>query len=598
MAGIPCHLKRKVDQRVNMDSNSTPLINESAVLLVSGGAKGITSQCAVKIAEVARCRFILVGRSSILDLEPDWAIGFKSSEELQDSALTFYKNKGEKVTPKLLQNEIKNILSSREISLTLQEIEKVGGEAIYITADVTDEKSLTPQIQSAVKKFGTVTGVIHGAGNLADKLIENKSGKDFDLVVNTKIIGLRNIIKAVKPEALKFIVLFSSVAGFFGNTGQSDYAIANEILNKSAYIIYKSQPNCRVISINWGPWDSGMVSPELKRVFEERNIHLISTESGVEALINELTRVNQNTPQIVIGSPINLNIEFKPFQSSEIIVRRSLNLKNNLFLNDHRVGSQAVLPATCASSWFADSCESLNPGFSFIHMEDFKVLKGITFDNDDHDYEMELKLLSETNDNKKVYEAIVTSQNGKNQKMFHYSGQITLAKDIQVPPRNKPIQEFNLDSSKFRKGIDFYQDGTLFHGPSFQGIQEVLLLNENSVITQVSLPQMDPFDQGQFTARTTNPFINDAIVQSLLIWTQEFNDAPCLPSRLHEWDQYRIIPFGVPAWAILTITYHNDFAVVGDILVQDEEGFEFFHFKGLEGTISRNLKRFIGKKDS
>jgi hypothetical protein len=109
---------------------------------------------------------------------------------------------------------------------------------------------------------------------------------------------------------------------------------------------------------------------------------------------------------------------------------------------------------------------------------------------------------------------------------------------------------------------------------------------------------MDPFDQGQFKARTTNPFINDAIVQSLLIWTQEFNDAPCLPSRLHEWDQYRIIPFGVPAWAILTITYHNDFAVVGDILVQDEEGFEFFHFKGLEGTISRNLKRFIGKKDS
>lgn len=270
-----------------MVKENTTLLNESAVLLISGGAKGITSQCAVKIAETARCRFILVGRSSILDPEPDYAKNSTSSEELQENALKFYKKKGKKITPKVLQKEIKNILSSREISSTLCKIEKHGGEVVYISADVTDEKSLIPQIQSAIKKLGPITGVIHGAGNLADKLIENKSSIDFDLVVNTKIKGLENIIQAVNPKALRFLILFSSVAGFFGNTGQSDYAIANEILNKSAYIIQKSLPDCHVISINWGPWDSGMVSPELKKVLKERNIQLISTEFGAESLIRK-----------------------------------------------------------------------------------------------------------------------------------------------------------------------------------------------------------------------------------------------------------------------------------------------------------------------
>jgi len=581
-----------------MVKKNTALLTESAVLLISGGAKGITSQCAVKIAETARCRFILIGRSSILDPEPEYAKNSESSEELQENALGFYKEKKKKITPKVLQQEIKNILSSREISSTLHKIEEYGGEVIYISSDVTDEKSLIPQVHSAIKKLGQITGVIHGAGNLADKLIENKSSKDFDLVVNTKIKGLENIIQAINPEKLKFLVLFSSVAGFFGNIGQSDYAIANEILNKSAYIIKKSLPDCHVVSINWGPWDSGMVSPELKKVFKERNIQLISTEFGVETLIKELTSKKHDASQIVIGSPINMGIEFKSFESSVISVRRQLSLKNNPFLKDHTIGSMAVLPATCGSSWLANTCESLNPGFSFYHMEDFKILKGITFDNESHDYETELKLLPETDDGKRIYEVTITSQKGNSRKVFHYNGKVFLTKKMPIPPRHQTVRELNLDSSKFKKGSDFYQNGTLFHGPSFQGIQEVLLLTENKVITQVSLPQMDPLNQGQFLAQTINPYINDAIVQNLLIWTQEFYDAPCLPSRLHQWDQYQMVPFGMPVWVILNIKSHNEHAVVGDMLVQDEEGVEFFRFTGLEGTISKHLKRMIGRKGS
>lgn len=577
-----------------MVKQNTPLLDSNAVLLVSGGAKGITAQCVKQIAEKAACRFILAGRSAILDPEPAWAQGLENSADLQKSALKFYKDEGKKVTPKALQKEIKNVLSSREIHATLQDIQAAGGKAVYVSADVTDEKALTKGVKAAVEEMGAVTGVIHGAGNLADKLIENKSARDFELVVNTKIKGLRNILQAVQPENLRFLVLFSSMAGFFGNAGQADYAMANEILNKSAHILDKSLPDCRVLSINWGPWDSGMVSPELKKVFKERNIHLIPADLGAQALIKELTRAEQPAAQILIGSPIHADLEFQPLQGEKFSVTRKLKLEDNPFLNDHRIGEQAVLPATCASAWLADTCASFHPGYSFSHMEDFKVLKGITFDGQGRSYQTELQLLPESNNQQKVYQVTVTSQNGTKRRTFHYSSQVTLLKEAPTQPRHELPQ--GLDAA--RNGSDFYADGTLFHGPSFQGIQEVLKLSEDTVITRVSLPHMDPNKQGQFPARVTNPYISDAIVQSLLLWTQEFLDAPCLPSRLHQWDQYQIVPFDTPVWVTLKITHANQHAVSGDILVQDEAGREYYHFSGLEGTVSKHLKRFIGRKEA
>ncbi len=583
-----------------MVMNKTTLLDKNAVLLVSGGAKGITAQCAIKLAETAKCRFILAGRSSILNNEPVWAAGNESKHDLQNSALAFYKQAGKKVTPKQLQAEIKQILSSREIKITLETIEACGGEAEYISADVTKASALKKGLKPVIEKFGPVTGIIHGAGNLADKLIENKSAADFDLVVNTKIVGLKNIIQNITPESLKFVVLFSSVAGFFGNSGQADYAIANEILNKSAYILQKNLPDCLVIAINWGPWDSGMVSEELKKVFAQRNITLIPTDFGIQALVDELNQPDKKTSQVVIGSPIHANIDFQPIADQNISIRRSLTLDDNPFLKDHRIGPQAVLPATCASAWLADTCQSLNPGYTFMHMQDFKILKGITFENGSTEasYDVNLKQIPVSQAGRKAYKVTITSMNGNMRKIFHYSGQVTLAKEMPPVRQNPAVPELHLDKTQMRSGADFYTDGTLFHGPSFQGIQEVLRVDKESVVTKVSLPPMSAQDQGQFPARTTNPYINDAIVQSLLIWTQEFYDAPCLPSRLHQWEQYRKVPFGVPVWVTLTVTHHNQHAVAGDILVQDENGDEYYSFKGLEGTVSSHLKRFIGRKES
>ena len=101
-----------------------------------------------------------------------------------------------------------------------------------------------------------------------------------------------------------------SVSGRFGNVGQVDYSTANEVLNKLADQLARCWP-ARVVCINWGPWDGGMVSPELRTLYEAKAIELIPVAEGVRALQNELRLPDHRNAEVVIScsveqmSPIN-----------------------------------------------------------------------------------------------------------------------------------------------------------------------------------------------------------------------------------------------------------------------------------------------------
>ncbi len=98
---------------------------------------------------------------------------------------------------------------------------------------------------------------------LADKLIAKKTVKDFEQVYTTKVEGLRSLLACLAPEQLDYIVLFSSIAGFYGNVGQTDYSLANAILDKAAHQLKRLYPDCRVISLNWGlGWRHGRRRPQ------------------------------------------------------------------------------------------------------------------------------------------------------------------------------------------------------------------------------------------------------------------------------------------------------------------------------------------------
>jgi NAD(P)-dependent dehydrogenase (short-subunit alcohol dehydrogenase family) len=581
--------------------NGKTLVHPGSVVLVSGGARGITARCVVRLAERARCKFILLGRSAVemppVSFDPDGC----DEPELKRRIAGDLAARGEKPLPARIQKIFSGIRSSQEIHATLRAVAGAGGQAEYVQVDVAD-RDLPGKLAGPVARLGEVTGIIHGAGALVDKLIEKKTESDFETVYTPKVAGLENMLRSVDVERLDFLVLFSSIVGFYGNVGQSDYAIANEILNKSAYVLKRKYPGCHVISINWGPWDSGMVTPELKKVFEDRHVEVIPTEVGARMLVDALMPGvvpgggdSGEAVQVVVGGAparpaAHVDANLRSYQ-----IKRHLNVDENPFLYDHMIGGHPVLPATCAAAWVAYTCEQLYPGYHFFSLEKYRVLKGIVFDDslaDEH--VVDLKEVAKSEE-RIVFDALVWSRNKKNRQVYHYSLRVTVVRDLPLPP------VFHLeggDEGETISGSRLYQDGTLFHGPAFQGVERVLHLSRGKLVMRVVLPHMEDRIQGQFPAYTANPFIYDAIVQCLLIWAQYFYQSPCLPSSLRKLEQFKPIPFGVPCTVSMEVESQSSSAVVGNILVQDDQGSAYIRLDGLEGTISPHLNRFIGKKET
>jgi len=252
---------------------------------------------------------------------------------------------------------------------------------VYIPVDICQETELLDILNKTSKKFGPITGLIHGAGNLADKKIEQKTEADFDSVIGPKVLGLRNILTAIDMTKLEQVVFFSSVSGFWGNAGQTDYALANEVLNKLTHVWASLQPKLAVQSINWGPWEGGMVTPELKKVYEDRHIQIIPLQEGAHAFVQEIEY--RQSSQVIIGSEIHHEPECLSLTQKANTIQRVVSIHDNPFLMDHVLGGRAVLPAMCGLSWMISSCEMMFPGFRFAGAESFKVLKGIVFEHDD-----------------------------------------------------------------------------------------------------------------------------------------------------------------------------------------------------------------------
>lgn len=576
------------------------VINKDSVVLVSGGARGITARCVIKLAQRQPGNYILLGRSSVEETLPEWAENCTDDTELKRRIVNDLNARGDKPTPKRVDKQFKKWRSQQEIEGTLRSISATGSNVEYVNVDVTNKSRLKECLAEPIKKFGKVTGIIHGAGSLADRMIENKTEEDYETVISPKIDGLKNLLSIAPVVNLDFLVLFSSIVGVFGNIGQTDYAIANEVLNKAAYEAKRKNPNCRVLSINWGPWDSGMVTPELKRAFAERNMEVIQAEAGAELMVNEITSaspVEDDPVQIVVGAiPTRPAGRMSP-DLNKYLISRNLSLDANPFLLDHKIGSNPVLPATCAASWIASACEQLYPGYTFFQLEDYKVLKGIVFDESlAEEHILELEEIEKTAEGKVKFAAKIYSRQKNGNPLFHYSVNVVLLKNMPLAPTHAlPIDLNSLEQDQI-KGDSLYRDGTLFHGPVLQGVKRVLDIRKGRIILECSLPALTPDQQGQFLLQTSNPFIYDAIVQSLLIWTQQYYQSPCLPSRLARLEQYKAIPFNQSCLVDLRIVSHTETSVVADIFVVDTDGNIYVKFTHLQGTISHLLKRFIGVK--
>jgi NAD(P)-dependent dehydrogenase (short-subunit alcohol dehydrogenase family) len=272
----------------------TPLeLSSESVVLVTGGAYGVTADVARRLAKTTRARLVLVGRSPLPERESP-ATAELDAAGLRKHLIEQARASGQRITPAEIERGLQRALRNRQILATIDEITASRSQVEYHAVDVRDAQRFGNLINDLYARLGRIDGVVHGAGVIEDKLIADKTPESFSRVFGTKVESALVLCQQLRPESLKFLAFFSSVSGRLGNLGQADYAAANEVLNKCAAATatgrwFDGRPwNGRAVAINWGPWDAGMISDELRKLYAARSIGLIPLDEGVDAFMNEL----------------------------------------------------------------------------------------------------------------------------------------------------------------------------------------------------------------------------------------------------------------------------------------------------------------------
>ena len=289
----------EIEEARSEKSDAPATFQKGDTIIVTGGARGVTAETAIAFAKQFGTNMVLLGRSALPEAEPTWLASLKNEAEIKRAIM---QNSNKKMTPKELGAAYKTAMANREVLTNIARLQKLGVKVKYYSASVLDEEQVAKIVSEARSEFGNISGIIHGAGVKRDKNIEDKTREQLDDVINTKVKGLKNLLKATIEDNLKAIVLFSSFSGRQGRTGQVDYAMANEVLNKVAQKVKVLRNDCHVMAFNWGPWDGGMVDSSLRKVFINEGIGLIPLKKGARCPIVELTNDNEGAVEIgIIG---------------------------------------------------------------------------------------------------------------------------------------------------------------------------------------------------------------------------------------------------------------------------------------------------------
>jgi NAD(P)-dependent dehydrogenase (short-subunit alcohol dehydrogenase family) len=193
--------------------------------------------------------------------------------------------------------------AKRDRIVELYALAEAGAAVRYHRVDVTDAAALAGVVRSAYEAHGRLDGVIHGAGVIEDKLVEEKTPESFDRVLGTKVEGALHLAALLDRDPLRFAAFFSSVAGRFGNRGQGDYAAANDAINKLALWLDRRWA-CRVLSVNWGPWSGvGMVS-DLEGHLGRRGLGMIRPDAGRAAMADELAFGRKGDVEVILAGEL------------------------------------------------------------------------------------------------------------------------------------------------------------------------------------------------------------------------------------------------------------------------------------------------------
>ena len=565
-------------------------ISDNDVVVVTGGARGVTAACAHRLAQASGAAIALIGRSPAPFEAPGWLAGIHDQAGMK-KAIVEHAFPDTRPSPKALEAEYHRHSANLAIHHSLERLRNAGVRANYYCADVTDSLELAATLDSIRQSMGPIAGLIHGAGVLHDRLIVDKTVDQFRQVYSTKVDGFTNLLNATGKDNLRHIVLFSSVSARTGNIGQCDYAMANEVLNKMARLESLQRSECRVVAINWGPWDGGMVTASLKKAFAKNNIDLIPVDTGARMMVAEMQNADPRPVEVLIGSMLATQPRHATDDAGTMMnlsERRELDLQRYPVLGDHVIGGKPVVPFALIGEWIGHAALKENPAFALHGIEDFRLLSGIRIEQGKKRVRLLAGKARKTGD---AWQVDVELRNGvKNGRdVIHSRARALLVERFPTAPvyeahSKNGCQAFPMDLDAVYKNI-------LFHGDQLRAISSIdSYCGHGMTARLIRAPKPEAWMQDPIRDRwMADPMVLDGAFQMAIVWCHEQLGSVCLPSYARSYRQYRADFPASGVKAVMKVTSSSHRKMTADFTFLDENEQIVATLDGYEATVDAAL---------
>lgn len=237
--------------------------SEQDVILVTGGAKGITAECTLALAQSTGVKMALVGR-----------------------------------TPAPTRDD-----RSSEVARTLEQFQAQGLTCRYYSCDIANADAVAQLVETVTTELGAITGVIHGASLNTPRRVEQVSLNAAQAEVSPKLLGAYNLLQVLASAPPKLFIAFSSIIGVTGMPGNAWYGFANESLDIILRRFESEHSETSVLSLAYSVWGEVGMGVRLGSVknLSRMGIGAIPTQEGVGRFL-KLFECDPGVKQVVIAA--------------------------------------------------------------------------------------------------------------------------------------------------------------------------------------------------------------------------------------------------------------------------------------------------------
>ena len=471
-------------------------LGPDSVFLITGAAGSIVSAITADLASASGGTFHLLDLAATPDpADPDLQRFLTDPDGLKRQIADEIAARGDKATPVLIERELARFERLASALAAIEAVTAAGGTAHYHCVDLRDGEAVAAIVEQIREAHGRIDVLLHAAGLEISKGLAKKDRPEFELVFGVKADGWFNLLKAAGEMPIGATVAFSSIAGRFGNAGQTDYAAANNLLCAIASGMRRTRPDTRGIALDWTAWGGiGMATRgSIPKIMEAAGVQMLPPEAGIAWIRRELTSGPSRGEVVVAGTLGMMMTEFDeagglaPGAFADVcaaagpmvgevvcdsvydglVVRTTLDPKEQPFLDDHR-GDRvtALLPGVMGIEGMVEAARLLASDWAVASVEDVDFHSPLKFYRDEP-RTIEIVALLHPDGEDLLAECRIEAERllpGADApvRTTHFTGRVRLTRSAPDPQHEDPPA---------RQGAEVSTDDVYrmyFHGPAYQ----------------------------------------------------------------------------------------------------------------------------------